>query len=82
MRRTLVAFALAVPLVTTAPARLLDPFRAFLASLWGSPAAPQLQQPKEGCGMDPSGRCLPAAPQPQPDEGCGMDPNGWCNPGS
>ena len=79
MRRTLVAFALAVPLVTTAPARLLDPFRAFLASLWGSPAAPQLQS-KEGCGADPDGRCLPATLQPQPDAGCGADPSGRCNP--
>lgn len=81
MRRTLVALALAVPLGTTAPARLLDPFWALLSSLWGSPAAPQLQ-PKAGCGMDPSGRCLPPAPQTQPDAGCGADPSGGCNPGS
>jgi hypothetical protein len=81
MRRTLVAFALAVPLVIPAPSRLLDPFRAFLISLWGSPAAPQLQS-KEGCGMDPDGRCLSVSSQPQPASGCGADPNGRCNPGS
>jgi hypothetical protein len=81
MRRSLVAFVLAVPLVTTAPSRLLDPFWAFFSSLWGSPAAPQLQ-PKAGCGADPSGRCLPAAPQPHPNAGCELDPSGRCNPGS
>ena len=30
-------------------------------------------QTKEGCGMDPDGRC---ASSMTPDEGCGMDPNG------
>ena len=35
--------------------------------------------PYEGCGLDPSGRCLPPvrvlATQ---DEGCGIDPSGRC----
>jgi hypothetical protein len=47
----------------------------FLTSLWSGATT------DEGCGMDPSGRCLPAA-QPKLDGGCGMDPNGRCNPAS
>jgi hypothetical protein len=35
---------------------------------------------KEGCNIDPSGRCLPA-PAPLPTkEGCHIDPNGRCLP--
>ena len=30
---------------------------------------------KEGCNIDPNGRCLPAA---QPKEGCHIDPLGRC----
>lgn len=37
-----------------------------------------------GCGIDPSGRCVPShVPQPPPtlqtDEGCGIDPSGRCH---
>lgn len=32
---------------------------------------------KEGCHIDPLGRCAPA---PQPKEGCNIDPNGRCLP--
>jgi hypothetical protein len=72
MRRTLVAVTLASSLVSIPPGRFLQPLWAFVSSLWASPA-------KAGCGMDPSGRCLPQ-PQPQLDGGCGMDPNGRCLP--
>lgn len=30
-----------------------------------------------GCGADPSGRCLPAATT-ESDNGCGIDPSGHC----
>lgn len=33
---------------------------------------------KEGCGIDPSGRCIPTPPPSTPttDNGCGIDPHG------
>jgi hypothetical protein len=76
MRRILLATALAAALAPTAGSTFLDPLWSFVSSLWGGQAARD-----EGCGFDPSGRCL-AAPQAQPDEGCGMDPSGRCQPGS
>ena len=58
---------------------LLDPLRAVLSSFGSEPAT------KAGCGFDPNGHCVTAAPQPEPepetDAGCGMDPNG-CPQGS
>ena len=83
MRRTLFAFALAVPLVTTPPPRLVDPFRAFFSSLWGSPATTPQRQPKEGCHIDPSSRCVRGTNQSpilQPKAGCNIDPDGRCIP--
>jgi hypothetical protein len=38
------------------------------------PNAP-FSQTKEGCGMDPNGRCIPVPPSAV-EAGCGMDPNG------
>jgi hypothetical protein len=75
MRRALLAAALTASLMTpgAGQTRLLDPLWSFLASLWTTPPT------KEGCGMDPSGLCRPAA-RPASDAGCGMDPNGRCNP--
>jgi hypothetical protein len=36
---------------------------------------------KEGCGIDPSGRCIPTpAPTSHSDIGCGIDLNGRCVP--
>lgn len=38
-------------------------------------------QTKEGCDIDPNGRCLTGAtpaPPPAADEGCGIDPDGRC----
>lgn len=73
MHRTLIAVALASSLGIPSPARLLDSFWSLLSSLGqGAPIT------KEGCGMDPNGRCKPAPiqPVPQADIGCGMDPNG------
>jgi hypothetical protein len=32
-----------------------------------------------GCGLDPSGRCVAA---PRADNGCGLDPDGHCRAGS
>jgi hypothetical protein len=45
----------------------------FLTSLWS----------KEGCAIDPDGRCAPGAFQQSPstiktDSGCAIDPNGHC----
>lgn len=53
-----------------APARsFLDHAWAFLVGAWT----------KEGCGIDPSGRCaLATVPTDQADIGCGVDPNGRC----
>lgn len=67
MHRALVAVALLASLASSV-------FSNGFASLWSDSFS------KEGCGMDPSGRCNPA-PQPRPDAGCGMDPNG-CPEGS
>jgi hypothetical protein len=73
MRKALFAFAVASSLAV--PSRLLDALWTLLASSHHTvPIA------KEGCGMDPSGRCVPApAPRTQLDEGCGMDPDGRCH---
>jgi hypothetical protein len=76
MRRTLAAVALSLSLFTpSVPGR--DPLWAFLSSFWTGSLT------KEGCGMDPYGRCNPGQPQqPQTEAGCGADPSGRCNPGS
>jgi hypothetical protein len=63
MRRSLLALALAVPLLSQ-PA-LVDTFWTLLSEVWGD----------EGCGADPSGRCA-ATPQLEVDAGCGADPSG------
>jgi hypothetical protein len=37
---------------------------------------------KNGCAIDPWGRCQPSnvtAPQPTADNGCGLDPGGRCS---
>lgn len=76
MRRTLVAVALTSSLFTATPnpSNLLNQVWSLLGSFWSAPA-----DSKEGCGMDPSGRCSPE-PQSQPKEGCGWDPNGLQSP--
>lgn len=76
MRRALIAAALSTSLMApgAGPIHLLDPLWALFTSLWNAPAT------KEGCGMDPNGRCKPAV-QPSTDAGCGMDPDGRCKPG-
>lgn len=61
------------PAATSAPASL-DLFSTswrFLTHLWS----------KEGCRIDPNGRCLPqsAQPRPVPRTGCHIDPNGTCH---
>ena len=72
MRRILIAVALIATLTwSTGSAGFLDPLRAFLTSLWSESSS------DAGCGMDPSGRCIPAS-QSGSDEGCGMDPDGRC----
>jgi hypothetical protein len=63
MRRSLLALALAVPLLSQ-PA-LVDTFWTLLSGVWEN----------AGCGADPDGRCA-TIPQPQVDEGCGADPDG------
>lgn len=49
---------------------LLARARSFLAGAWD----------KEGCHIDPNGRCIPAAPPSttQTDVGCNIDPFGRC----
>ena len=50
---------------------LLGNFWSFLRSVWE----------KEGCGIDPWGRCVSGpdqSPPLQPKEGCNIDPNGHC----
>jgi hypothetical protein len=71
MRRNLVALALAASSLSATPFGLSEPLWSLLASLWGEPAT------KEGCGMDPWGRCNPN-PQPEPgsEAGAGADPFG------
>lgn len=72
MRRSLAAAALMASLIYPWN-RILDPLWSFLTSLGNTPVT------KEGCGMDPDGRCAPVA-KPLSDAGCGMDPNGRCTP--
>lgn len=67
MRRTLIALALAVPLISQ-PA-LFDSLWSLLSAVWAESA------PDEGCIADPSGGCAPRL-----DEGCIADPNGRCAP--
>jgi hypothetical protein len=75
MRRSLVVATLAAFLLVprASHARVLDPLWGFFSSLWSG------AMEKEGCGMDPDGRCAPAV-QPKSEEGCGMDPSGRCLP--
>lgn len=57
----------------SAPATLLDRAWSLIAALWV----------KEGCGIDPSGRCFTGTAQQQPGtkEGCHIDPSGLCENG-
>jgi len=73
MRRTLLAVALAASLAPTFSPGFFHQLWSLLSVLWTAPASRDA-----GCGMDPSGRCVP----PQLEIGCGMDPSGLCNPGS
>jgi hypothetical protein len=68
MRKAL--FALAVASSLAAPSSVVGSLQALLGSIWHTAPAT-----KEGCGMDPSGRCVPTpALQVQGDAGCGADP--------
>jgi len=82
----LLAAALAFPLAASAGPRspraleisastLLDLVGRAWSFLTGS-------RDKEGCFIDPSGRCVPTKPQPtiQTDSGCYIDPSGRCVP--
>jgi hypothetical protein len=73
MRRSLLVFALALPLLTAHPAGGLDTLWTLLSSLWSESTS------DAGCEMDPSGSCKPL-PQPQTDAGCEWDPSGAGNP--
>jgi len=68
MRKSLAAAALMASLMSPWTG-FLDPLWSFLSSLGNAPAT------KEGCGMDPFGRCTTAT-MPSFDEGGGWDPNG------
>jgi hypothetical protein len=52
----------------TFPASFLGRAWSFLTALWA----------KEGCHIDPNGRCRIVTPQS--DTGCNIDPNGRCKP--
>jgi len=68
MRRSLAAAALMASLMNPWTG-ILDPLLSFLSSLGNAPAI------KEGCGMDPNGRCTTATP-PSTAAGGGWDPFG------
>jgi hypothetical protein len=77
----LLILAVAAPLVA-APVHRSDQVRfdaaAPLASLWSWLTHAWT---KNGCLIDPSGRCLPgtgSAPPAGTDNGCGLDPSGRC----
>ena len=81
----LLILAVATPLAA-APVQRSDQVRfeaaAPLASLWSWLANAWT---KNGCLIDPNGRCLPGtgtapAPPAGADNGCGLDPNGRCSP--
>jgi hypothetical protein len=79
------AAVLAIPAVSAAPRRapsaspagvsfsFADAILRFLGSVTGLL--------KEGCGIDPSGRCVTPRALATQDEGCGLDPNGRCSTG-
>lgn len=54
-------------------------FLGLLGRAWGVLTA---TWEKEGCHIDPSGRCIPVRPETtiQTDTGCHIDPNGGCRP--
>jgi len=56
--------------VAWAPTRVLARFWSFLGSVWS----------KNGCEVDPSGRCTSSTGSVTTtgDNGCGADPNGLC----
>lgn len=54
--------------VASVPAESFARFWSFLTSLWA----------KNGCEVDPSGRCLPRPSQAAADNGCSADPSGRC----
>jgi len=62
-----------VQILEPAQFHLLNQLWNTLRSLWS----------KEGCQIDPNGRCLtsPSPPPPtlQTDEGCNIDPSGRCH---
>lgn len=61
--------------VDSSVAAPLSSLWSWLASLWE----------KNGCAIDPGGRCLPDTAPVQPaltDNGCGIDPWGRCLPGA
>jgi hypothetical protein len=61
--------ASACPIPAVGLPSLLDGFWRFVRIVWT----------KEGCHIDPDGRCTPdPAPQPTQKEGCHIDPNGQC----
>lgn len=62
MRRTLVALVLTVSLVPSTPSGLFDRLWALLSARWRAAVSlPAQRQTKEGCGMDPDGRCTPGS---------------------
>jgi hypothetical protein len=84
MRSFLFALSFTASLLTIAPSSQPARLLASLVSLWDTPQQTQRLPTKEGCGMDPDGRCLPSTKsQPQQiDAGCGMDPSGRCRTSS
>ncbi len=70
----------------TVAANSMESFSGFwsvLASFWtknGCSVDPdgRCLPTKNGCSADPSGRCLPAATTTTLDNGCSADPNGSC----
>jgi hypothetical protein len=59
--------------VSLSPLEALDRLWGFLRTVWT----------KEGCHIDPDGRCKPGMTSPPPvqtKDGCNIDPDGRCKP--
>lgn len=60
------------------PSRHQTAVRSPLSWLWNTLVS---GREKEGCRIDPNGRCLAVSPQQTADAGCSADPYGQCLPG-
>lgn len=72
------AFAASARGVRHSSRKVETPLAALLLRAWDSLAR---LWTKNGCGVDPDGRCATASTSTSNvDNGCGVDPNGLCSP--